>query len=132
MALWYKKWLLSRPFDLGINIRATMGCMIEPKEVKDDELVTVALEAGFSSKKNINNRSLMRATPLACWCSDITDIDMLTKIFSKDVSFTHTNYQVHNLVIIYSATIGYLIRNHGNESRATNAYEFALEISKHM
>ena len=73
---------------------------------------------------------MMRATPLAVWASKIEDMDTLQKLVSMDVMFTHGSETVHQSVLIYSATIGYLIRNASNPDKATGALKFAKTLAE--
>ena len=108
-------WVESRPFDIGNNARTTIGMMDRVKEQKS--LAAFALQNGAKSTKSMSNGSLMRIAPLAVWASNVTEIDDLKKIISLDVSFTHSNQLVHDAVLIYSAAIGFLVRNFNEDGK---------------
>jgi len=50
MAIHYKMWVESRPFDIGNNTRATIGAMDRVKDV--DNLAKFAMEHGAKSTKS--------------------------------------------------------------------------------
>jgi hypothetical protein len=53
----------------------------------------------------------MRCTPLAVWCSNITDDKLMYKIIETDVTFTHPNKLVIDCVFLYCKSIQYLLNN---------------------
>ena len=74
----------------------------------------------------------MRIAPLAVWLANIEDLPTLKKIIEVDVSFTHSNQLVKDAVIIYSATIGYLIRNFDEDGKQVLAFLHARELAEQL
>ena len=129
IALMYKKWVDSRPFDMGNTTRSTIGTLATMK-AEDPDLAKNVHAIASEKCKSESNGSLMRATPMAVWASNIQDIDKLQKLVSMDVLFTHANETVHQSVLIYSATIGYLLRNFQVPTRAADALKFAKTLAE--
>jgi ADP-ribosylglycohydrolase len=59
----------------------------------------------------------MRIAPLAVWLANIDDLETLKTIIEVDVGFTHSNQLVKHAVVVYAASIGYLIRNYDEEGK---------------
>ena len=73
----YKKWVESRPFDIGNNTRSTIGTLVKCDE-KDPKLYKHAYKAGEKSKKSKSNGSMMRISPLVVWCSHLRDVNKIS------------------------------------------------------
>ena len=94
IAKMYKKWFDSRPFDIGNTTLSTIGTLGNKKET-DSDLAQSVYDIANEKGKSESNGSMMRITPLAVWASNISDLDKLQKLVSMDVSFTHSNENVH-------------------------------------
>ena len=90
----YKRWLGSRPFDIGGNTRATLGALTKIDE-NDPDLHKIAMKAGAKSLKSESNGSMMRISPLIVWCGKLKEPSLICKVLSQDIVFTHNNPQVH-------------------------------------
>ena len=66
---------------------------------------------------SISNGSMMRVTPLAIWCSKLSN-EEIEQAVKADASFTHSLPLVHNVITTYCIGIKYLIQNPKEENRA--------------
>ena len=67
----YKKWVDSRPFDIGNNTRATIGKLSNLKADDKNVFKKFKLETENASTKSISNGSLMRLSPLFVWSQNL-------------------------------------------------------------
>jgi ADP-ribosyl-[dinitrogen reductase] hydrolase len=67
---WYKKWVLSKPFDMEDTVAGTIGLL------DDHQFNTGAVKKAASTeyKDVVSKYSLNRITPLAVWASEIDDM----------------------------------------------------------
>ena len=116
IADYYKSWVMSDPFDIGITTRNSFKELQIHNQVKG--LARIAKES--STKLNgssLSNGSFMRASPLAVYCRNM-DEDFLRYIVTEDSSMTHSNPVIHETETLYILCISYLIQNPKDRANA--------------
>lgn len=73
----------------------------------------------------------MRATPMAVFTS-LCDDESAKAAIEADVSMTHSNQTVKDIVYLYCIAIHHLINNPHNENRAEEAFNIAYKKSDGM
>ena len=102
---------------------------VDPAKVADPRLPFAASRDPMKKgSKSISNGSMMRVTPLAVWCSNLSNKEIEMAV-TADASFTHSNPLVHNIITVYCIGIKCLIQNAKAPSRAQLAYNAALEYA---
>ena len=125
IADYYKSWVMSEPFDIGMATRNSFAPLQNHHEIKD--LARIARE---SSKKHngdsLSNGSFMRASPLAVYCRNMNE-DFVRYIVTEDSSLTHSNPLIHESETLYILCISNLIQYPKNRE---NAIEKVIEYSQ--
>ncbi len=117
----YAEWIESKPFDIGMTTRGSLGCFLEPRwrEVCEQEgFATAMSQAAFESCMNSKaNGSLMRATPIGIWGHRLKVIELAS--FAKvDSQLSHPNKSCCGAVACYAIAIAHLINNPGERQQA--------------
>ncbi|CDW80111.1 UNKNOWN [Stylonychia lemnae] len=101
IVIMYAKWIQSKPFDIGATIRASFfKCSIDkpnPQRVIE----------GGKQKKSLTSQSngaLMRISPLAVWCYNLTDQEM-AQAATLDTSLSHGNQLTQQASVLYCLAI---------------------------
>ena len=124
IALNYREWIISPPFDIGYTTKAGLNPLIQDLDP------SVAKSAAYeNNQKSLSNGSLMRITPLIVWGSTLDDPFEFYKAIKADVEFTHPNRLVHDAIFLYGIAIQYLLNNPADPSRSQNAFGKALRLS---
>jgi ADP-ribosylglycohydrolase len=115
----YGDWVESKPFDIGMTTRDSLGCFLDPegKELCDREgyaagMAQAAHQLCMNSKAN---GSLMRATPLGIWGHRLK-VNDLALIAHEDSRLSHPNKTCCGAVACYTIAIAHLI-NHSGDCR---------------
>jgi len=120
----YRKWIESRPFDVGTTIGKGMRAIAGKK----DDLAKRMRTASIASLNSQSNGALMRITPLCVWASKLS-LEDLKKAAREDTRLTHPNQTVINVSIAYVATIHHLLNNKGDYS---GAYQKCKDVIKSL
>jgi ADP-ribosylglycohydrolase len=97
----YREWLHSGPFDRGYTIANALLGATNSKDCYKNAQRTIRSES---------NGGLMRITPLAVFCSLMTDDKLVEKIVKSEQSLTHSNKTVQDAAVAYVLAIKCLIR----------------------
>mmetsp|Transcript_39534 Transcript_39534/g.45010 ORF Transcript_39534/g.45010 Transcript_39534/m.45010 type:complete len:320 (-) Transcript_39534:75-1034(-) len=124
----YQGWILSRPFDIGNTtssaLRPLFNANRHGSSVKDDELFEMCkAEAEKYNGHSQSNGCLMRQSPLALYCSNLSDEDT-NSIVLQDTEVTHSNQAVFVACQCYSLAIKHLINTGGDRA---GAYDLAKQ-----
>ena len=110
IAEFYKGWIGSQPFDIGMTTRNAFSYLYDFKEVEG--LANVAREsANENNQSSLSNGSFMRCSPLAVYCRNMIDDDFVRYIVTEDSSMTHSNRLIHETQTLYILCISHLIQN---------------------
>jgi ADP-ribosylglycohydrolase len=115
IATQYIEWMHSGPFDRGLTIS---NALLD---------ATSAEDCYKNARRNVyseSNGGLMRITPLAVFCSTITDDTLVKNIVKAEQSLTHSNTTVQDAAVAYVLAIGRLIRG----STAEDAIDVVNDI----
>ncbi|MDM8558539.1 ADP-ribosylglycohydrolase family protein [Candidatus Parabeggiatoa sp. HSG14] len=122
----YAKWVESRPFDMGMTTRKSLGCFREPQWQKVCETEGYAVAMTQAAKQRCMdskaNGSLMRSVPLGIWGSRLSD-EELAQCAIQDSSLSHPNDSCCHAVACYAIAIASLIENQGDRVTAFNRAE---------
>jgi len=114
----------SPPFDMGITIGASIGCVLKGAQntafkahlEKVGFANAMKSAAKFEGSTSKSNGSLMRASPLGVYGYQLADSD-LAFISKEDCLLSHPNQSVGDAVACYSIAIAELVKN-GNRRKA--------------
>lgn len=115
----YGFWVNSKPFGIGVSTRNAFRPLQLARVPNWDAMNPKGLaKLCISSAKGANTHSesnggLMRITPLAIWCSKLSDAD-LSRAVSTELSITHPSLTVHEAGISYCIAIRHLVNNLGD------------------
>eukprot|EP00347_Sterkiella_histriomuscorum_P010363 403376591 len=119
----YGKWIQSKPFDIGATIRASFfKCDINNP---NPERVIKSATKGKSATSQ-SNGSLMRITPLAVWCRNLIDEDVI-KAAKLDTSLSHSNIVAQEASALYCLAIKRIFQNVSNRQ---DIYQEIKQIAK--
>jgi len=122
----YAKWVESRPFDMGMTTRKSLGCFTELqwREVCETKGYAVAMTQAARQRcmDSKANGSLMRSAPLGIWGSRLSD-EELAQCAIQDSSLSHPNDSCCHAVASYAIAIASLIENQGDRVTAFNRAE---------
>jgi len=117
IAKYYKLWIKTGPFDVGMTVGRALNALGTAKN---------AIETSESlNKMSCSNGSLMRCTPLAVFCRNLSEEDLI-KAVTLDCSITHSSLLVKQAEVCYVAAIVHLINNPGDSE---GAYDVARRIA---
>ena len=109
---YYGMWYESPPFDIGHTTRVAL-CNASSHDPNAQKVYDAAQEL---NKMSESNGSLMRITPLAVWCRNLS-IPEIIKIVPQEVALTHSNLFAKLCATAYCIGIKYLIKE-GSRERA--------------
>jgi ADP-ribosylglycohydrolase len=122
----YAKWVKSRPFDMGMTTRKSLGCFRESQWQNVCETNGYAVAMTKAAKQRCMdskaNGSLMRSAPLGIWGSRLSD-DKLAQYAIQDSSLSHPNDSCCHAVACYAIAMASLIENQGDRAKAFNRAE---------
>ncbi|WP_170285883.1 ADP-ribosylglycohydrolase family protein [Propionivibrio limicola] len=122
-ARFYRRWYLSRPFDIG---GATSAALCEG-DLDDHELAELVSNNALASNANSKaNGSLMRIAPLGVW-SHRLDIESTVNAARSDARLTHPNPSCQWANAAYVIAIRHLMLNHGDHRGAFAAAHGVLD-----
>jgi ADP-ribosylglycohydrolase len=112
IAFFYKEWIKSQPFDIGITTRKAFSKLLK---VDDHEWLAATVQDFVEASKfgSLSNGSLMRATPLAVYCRNLNDFQM-REVVRQDVSMTHSDIIIKDAVLLYVVCISKIINDPDN------------------
>ena len=112
IAYYYGFWINSRPFDLG----STIGAAFYPlKDLSSNQFETLSLSHMITNRSFRNNMdsqsngSLMRITPLAVWCQNLSEKD-IEEAVKLEIKHTHHNPILIEASILWVLAIVKLIK----------------------
>ncbi len=111
----YHKWLLSRPFDIGITTRTAFKNAQSAQNTNNH--ADIIRESSSQSQNSQSNGGLMRITPLCIWTSKLSKEDLI-KAVREDTRLTHPNRTAQNVSIAYVYTINHLLNYPGESEKA--------------
>ncbi|OMJ75972.1 hypothetical protein SteCoe_24781 [Stentor coeruleus] len=114
IAKYYKKWVLTDPFDIGITTARAFN-LFTTKNSKFSQWATQS--ARNHNQNSLSNGSFMRCSPLAVYCRKLS-IEDLIKVVTKDVTMTHPNEIIIQSQIFYVIFLSHLIENPQDRSGA--------------
>lgn len=117
-ARYYRRWLQSAPFDVGITTRKALNV---PDYESDEELAEAMQKA--ASRLNMDskaNGSLMRLTPLGIWGHRVSATEAADAA-KRDARLTHPNPACQHAAVAYVAAIRHLVLRPGDNDGAMNA-----------
>lgn len=123
---WYGKWMRSKPFDIG---RTTQNGLQNCNVNEPDPAFPLFNASKGVGKTSKSNGSLMRMSPMAVWCQNLSIADLERAVIS-DLSFTHSNKVAKQSCILYCLAIQKLIKNAGSQSRVGDAINIVEEYMK--
>lgn len=115
----YGKWIQSKPFDLGGTLRKSLPKACNMK-VHQAEMVRRGAKLSNTSQ---SNGCLMRISPLAVWCRNLSLEDTMTAV-REEVKLTHTNETVQFACCFYVIAIGFLLKTGIREAAYMRTKEF--------
>lgn len=122
----YRKWYLSRPFDVGTATSNALGT----GELDDINLAGhIQHSAAMNNMESKANGSLMRATPLGIWSRNVSIADAIHAA-RLDSSLTHPNPACQWAVVAYVLAIRHLILTPGDHLGAILCAKDALSHSE--
>ena len=103
IAAYYGKWLNSSPFDLGNTIGTAFQAvrdfdLSEPHKHQLSSKMTS--RAAISNISSQSNGCLMRITPLAVWCRNLNDEDIVS-VVSREIQHTHSHKTVIEASVLW-------------------------------
>ena len=118
VAMWYGRWIRSRPFDLGNATSAGLGPAQQWADgVSAGLAARMRLAASRASAGSKANGALMRASPLGVWGHRLDD-DTLAECARADASLTHPNVACGDAVAAYAIAVASLVRAPGDRAQA--------------
>lgn len=97
----------------------------------ETKLAHVAKDAAKQhNHSDLSNAYMPRLPPLAIWTSTLNDLKEIERAIYADVEFIHCVDTVKQMCFIYTASMNYLLKNPEDQSRARNAYDLAVQLSK--
>ena len=127
IARYYGYWIYTGPFDCGRTTAQGLGPLAKCRDNPDPQVSYKAAAKGYAAT-SLSNGSLMRATPLAVWSQNL-NLSELQQAVTGDVRFMHSLPAMTNIVTAYCIVVGTLIRNAGEDNRATLALEAVEEYA---
>lgn len=121
-AHFYRKWYLSRPFDIGNATTAALGRGDLDSPTLADDVMKNASQYNADSKAN---GSLMRASALGAWSSKVS-LEDAVQAAQMDAQLTHPNPSCQWAGVAYVVAIRHLILNPCDAQGAFLAAEYAL------
>lgn len=119
-AHFYRKWFLSRPFDIGITTRNAL----QSGDLDSSALgETIKRNAQRSNVQSKANGSLMRASVLGIWSSTV-DLPEAIEAARLDAQLTHPNPSCQWAGVAYVVAIRHLLLQNGD---APGAFETARQ-----
>lgn len=122
IASYYKRWVKSKPLDIGSTIIRTIGGFMFHDEISDNWSAKKMSKEALNFTKSKANGSLMRCAPLGIWGHTFSD-RKLAKYAKKDSSLSHANPTCYHAVSCYVIAIKHLLNNIGNREKAFFAAE---------
>ena len=107
IAIQYKNWIMSPPFDIGLSTRAALV----PLSVQNPKAKLAINSAKINNDKSQSNGSLMRCTPMAVFTSSVQKKEDAKNAILIDVKMTHPDKLVQEAILTYQLAIHYLL-NH--------------------
>ena len=98
---YYGLWRHNKPLGIGRTTRECLNC-IDPNDPDPSKpFIETKTNLGATS---LSNGSLMRVTPLAVWCSNLSPSEIEAAV-TADASFTHSQSHVHHAITAYCVAI---------------------------
>lgn len=119
VAHYYRKWYLSKPFDIGQAISSALGRGDMDSQSLAETVMTNARQLNGESKAN---GSLMRASTLGVWCANLS-IDDAVNAARLDAQLTHPNVTCQWSGAAYVIAIRHLVLQPGDAQGAFDAAE---------
>ena len=126
IARYYSKWFNSPPFDQGYTTSNAFGDLWGKLSTDKDHAISCISSAASLNQESQSNGGLMRMSPLAIWCSKLSEPD-LEKAVIAELSLTHPNVGVHEAGITYCLAIQHLLANPGDMKGAFTKVENYIE-----
>ncbi len=121
IAIKYKEWYLSNPFDIGITTKSALDRSRAVEKMIAPEIKASAKKWNGNSP---SNGGLMRLTPLCVWGSRLSASEF-EKAIREETTFTHVNPTAINASVAYGLIIHYLLNHKGdNEGAYKKCQEF--------
>ena len=118
----YANWYASNPFDIGFTTR---DGLVHCKFGEPSRVYTATKVSGATS---LSNGALMRCTPLAVWCHNLTREEIIQAV-PLDVNFTHNNKASEIVVTTYCLAIQYLLNYPKDTDRRIKAFDIAVDFA---
>ena len=128
IAKYYKQWIESPPFDIGITTRTALSASTHKNGASWKR---IQLKAKNHNQESLSNGSLMRATPMVIYTS-LLEKSEAKKCIEDEVAFLHPNQTVKDVNYLYGIAIHYLINNPLEKDRAQKAFDIIYEESTQM
>lgn len=113
----YDAWVRSRPFDIGITTRRSLGTIVHQGRVKVPYATAMYRSAQEFCLASKANGSLMRSTPLGIYGFLLPDTE-LEFLVTQDSLLSHPNLSCIQAVTLYVIAIASLIQYPKDVSRA--------------
>eukprot|EP00347_Sterkiella_histriomuscorum_P006298 403353304 len=97
IAKMYRKWYFSNPFDIGMTTHSALSAL-------DNKASSIYKSVKENNTQSQSNGCLMRITPFAVWCSQLSNED-LYKAVHLETHLTHCNKTAIDAVYLYCLTI---------------------------
>jgi ADP-ribosyl-[dinitrogen reductase] hydrolase len=117
----YADWIRSRPFDVGMTTRHSLGCFLDVEWqdicLQEGYAAGMAQAAYYRCLESKANGSLMRATPIGIWAHKLKPNDVAL-IAREDSRLSHSNKSCRDAVACYSIAIAHLMNHLGDRKEA--------------
>ena len=113
IARYYAQWVNSPPFDIGQTTRNAFSKLWKKPSEHSNHAALCIDSSAKSNQGSQSNGGLMRMSPLAIWCSKLSESD-LERAVKAELSLTHPNIGVHEAGITYCLAIKHLLANPGD------------------
>ena len=113
IVLYYGLWLKDGPFDRGSTVTNALKAINVDKPNPQDPKKAAMVK----NSSSMSNGSLMKITPMAVWCQNLSD-NHLRFAVEQDVELIHSNFDMNAVIISYCIAIKTLIANHEKADRA--------------
>ncbi|MDO9250812.1 MAG: ADP-ribosylglycohydrolase family protein [Hydrogenophaga sp.] len=121
VAINYRAWLTSRPFDVGHATYASLSGAVQLKEAVADAVARSATTHNIDSKAN---GALMRASALGVWATRVTQ-EEAAMAACADTKLTHPNLSCQGASAAYVVAIRHLLLHPGD---SVGAFAQAREV----
>lgn len=126
VAVRYKAWFESEPFDIGGTTRSALSVRVQDGASLGNAMMLRAQAHNMESKAN---GALMRATPLGIW-SAWQAVEEAVRVARADACLTHPNPSCQWANVAYVLAIRHLLKQSGDISGAIAAARHALESGR--